>query len=172
MNQRVEPITGPTISVFEGDPLSAEPQPPSTAGSPEHPVGTGAPAPLLPIAVPPAPTGHQPPAQPVLGAERSPGVVALLSIVTLGLYLIYWWYTVNREMRDFARTAQPTHPLASASPGTSTLAVTLGAFIIVPVWVTAHSTARRVGEAMSLSCRRMTGPTRRCTCSCSRSGDC
>ena len=88
---------------------------------------------------------------PVLGVERDPTVVAVLSIVTLGLYLIYWWYTVNREMRDFARTVQPTHPLATSSPGTSTLAVTLGAFVIVPLFVTAHSTARRVCEAMSLS---------------------
>jgi hypothetical protein len=91
------------------------------------------------------------PTTPVLGTERSPNVVAVLTIVTLGLYLIYWWYTVNREMRDFARSAQPTHPLAASSPGTSTLAVTLGALIIVPVFVTAHSTARRVCEAMSLS---------------------
>jgi hypothetical protein len=94
---------------------------------------------------------YAPPTTPVLGAERDPGVVALLTIVTLGLYLIYWWYTVNREMRDFARTVQPTHPLAASSPGTSTLALTLGALVIVPVFVTAHSTARRVGEAMSLS---------------------
>ena len=41
--------------------------------------------------------------------------------------MIYWWYTVNRELRDFARTVQPTHPLAASSPGTSTLALTLGA---------------------------------------------
>ncbi len=89
--------------------------------------------------------------QPMLGTERSPGIVALLSIVTIGLYLIYWWYSVNREMRDFARSVQPTHSLAGGSPGTSTLALTLGAFIIVPVWVTAHSTARRVGETMTLT---------------------
>ena len=88
---------------------------------------------------------------PVLGTERNPNVVAVLTIVTFGLYLIYWWYIVNREMRDFARTVQPMHPLAATRPGTSTLAVTLGALIIVPVFVTAHSTARRVGEAMSLS---------------------
>ena len=94
---------------------------------------------------------YAPPTTPVLGAERDPGVVALLTIVTLGLYLIYWWHTVNREMRDFARTVQPTHPLAASSPGASTLALTLGALVIVPVFVTAHSTARRVGEAMSLS---------------------
>ena len=97
------------------------------------------------------PAGTAPPTTPVLGTERSPSVVAVLTIVTLGLYLIYWWYIVNREMRDFARTVQPTHPLATTSPGTSTLAITLGALIIVPVFVTAHSTARRVGEAMSLS---------------------
>jgi hypothetical protein len=55
---------------------------------------------------------------PVLGTERNPNVVAVLTIVTFGLYLIYWWYIVNREMRDFARTVQPTHPLAVTSPGT------------------------------------------------------
>ena len=53
---------------------------------------------------------YAPPATPVLGAERDPGVVALLTIVTLGIYSIYWWYTVNRELRDFARTVQPGLP--------------------------------------------------------------
>ncbi len=104
--------------------------------------------PAAPLAVVPQPTIAQ---RAVPGVERRPGIVALLSFVTLGLYLIYWWYTVNREMRDFARSVQPTHPLASASPGVSTLAVTLGSLVVVPVFVTAHSTARRVGETMTLS---------------------
>ena len=131
--------------------MSTEPQHPPFAASTPLGATTTDPAPRSPFPVPPAPAGYAPPTTPVLGAERSPGVVALLTIVTLGLYLIYWWYTVNREMRDFARTVQPTHPLAATSPGTSTLAMTLGALVIVPVFVTAHSTARRVGEAMSLS---------------------
>jgi hypothetical protein len=75
----------------------------------------------------------------------------MLTILTLGLYGIYWWYTINRELRDFARSVQPTHPLAGSSPGTSTVALTLGALLVVPVFVTAHSTARRVGEAMTLA---------------------
>ena len=131
--------------------MSTEPQPPPFAASTPHGATTTDPAPRPTSPVTPASAGYAPPTMPVVGAERSPNVVALLSIVTLGLYLIYWWYTVNREMRDFARTVQPTHPLAASSPGTSTLAVTLGALIIVPVFVTAHSTARRVCEAMRLS---------------------
>ena len=131
--------------------MSTEPQhAPFAAGTP-YGATTTDPASRSPFPVPPAPAGYAPPTTPVLGAERNPNVVAVLSIVTFGLYLIYWWYTVNREMRDFARSVQPTHPLAASSPGTSTLAVTLGAFVIVPVFVTAHSTARRVCEAMSLS---------------------
>jgi hypothetical protein len=86
-----------------------------------------------------------------LGVERGPVFVLVLSILTIGLYGIYWWYVVNREMRDFARSAQPTHPLAGSSPLTSVLALALGWILIVPVFVTAHSTARRVGDAMTLS---------------------
>ena len=131
--------------------MSTQPQHAPFAAGTTYGATTTDPASQSPFPVPPAAAGCAPPTTPVLGAERNPNVVAVLSIVTFGLYLIYWWYTVNREMRDFARSVQPTHPLAASSPGTSTLAVTLGAFVIVPIFVTAHSTARRVGEAMSLS---------------------
>ncbi len=120
--------------------------PPESPGAPSRRV-EGAPSSAVFHQAPAGPLS----AQPVLGVERNPGVIVLLSVVTVGLYLIYWWYCVNREVRDFARTAQPTHPLAGASPGMSTLALTLGSFVIVPLFVTAHATARRVGEAMSLA---------------------
>ena len=107
---------------------------------------------------------------PVLGVERSPNVVAVLTIVTLGLYLIYWWYIVNREMRDFARTVQPTHPLATSRPGTSTSrsrsARSSSCRCSSP---RTRPPAASVRRWPCPACRRMTGPARRCTCSCSRS---
>ena len=34
---------------------------------------------------------------------RSPVAVAILSVITLGIYLIFWWYFINREMADYGR---------------------------------------------------------------------
>jgi Domain of unknown function (DUF4234) len=34
---------------------------------------------------------------------RSPWAVALLPIVTLGIYHLVWWYRINRELRDYGR---------------------------------------------------------------------
>jgi hypothetical protein len=35
------------------------------------------------------------------GTWRSPAKTWLLFIVTLSLYDIYWWFQVNRELRDY-----------------------------------------------------------------------
>jgi hypothetical protein len=35
-----------------------------------------------------------------LGKIRSPGIVILLSIVTLGIYGLYWQYSTFKEMKD------------------------------------------------------------------------
>jgi Domain of unknown function (DUF4234) len=83
---------------------------------------------------------------------RSPVAVAILAVITLGIYSWFWWYFINREMRDFGR-ARGTDELGT-SPGRSVLAVTLGALIIVPaIWsiVTTfkrvQATQRLVGES-------------------------
>ena len=34
---------------------------------------------------------------------RNPLGVVGLSIITIGIYYIFWWYFINREMRDFGR---------------------------------------------------------------------
>ena len=33
---------------------------------------------------------------------RGPVAVWLLSVVTLGIYVLVWWYKINREVREFA----------------------------------------------------------------------
>jgi hypothetical protein len=79
---------------------------------------------------------------------RSPLGVAVLSVVTLGIYAIFWYYFINREMRDLG-AAHNTDELGT-SPGTSVLAVTLGAFIIVPAVISLINTFKRVQAAQRL----------------------
>jgi Domain of unknown function (DUF4234) len=38
---------------------------------------------------------------------RDPWMVVGLSVVTLGIYTIYWWYEINRELRDFGYLRSP-----------------------------------------------------------------
>ncbi len=61
---------------------------------------------------------------------RSIWWVVVLTIVTIGIYIFFWWYFVNREMADYGR-ARGTTELGD-SPGKSLLAITLGALVIVP----------------------------------------
>ena len=72
---------------------------------------------------------------------RNPLGVVGLSIITLGIYYIFWWYYINREMRDFGR-ARGTD--LGQNPGNSVLAITLGALIIVPAIVTLWTTSDRI----------------------------
>jgi hypothetical protein len=80
---------------------------------------------------------------------REPLGVALLVLVTLGIYWFVWYYKVNREMSDFGR-ARGTDELGD-SPGTSLLAVTLGALIIVPAIISVYNTFQRVQAAARLT---------------------
>jgi hypothetical protein len=72
---------------------------------------------------------------------RNPLGVVGLSIITIGIYYVFWWYFINREMRDFGR-ARGTD--LGQNPGNSVLALTLGALIIVPAIVTLWTTCDRI----------------------------
>ena len=76
-------------------------------------------------------------------------VVAILSIVTFGIYVIFWWYVVNREMADLGR-ARGTNELGT-SPGTSVVAITLGALVIVPAIMSIIGTFKRVQATQRLT---------------------
>jgi hypothetical protein len=80
---------------------------------------------------------------------RNVVAVAILSFITLGVYVIFWWYYVNREMADYGR-ALGTAELGD-SPGKSTLALFPGALIIVPAIWTTVTTFKRVQAAQRLS---------------------
>ena len=88
---------------------------------------------------------------------RNPLGVVALSIVTIGIYYVFWWYFINREMRDLGRARNRD---LGQSPGQSVLAITLGALIIVPALVTLWRTSARIEssqEAVGLG-NRVSGP--------------
>jgi Domain of unknown function (DUF4234) len=88
---------------------------------------------------------------------RNPLAVVGLSLITIGVYYFFWWYFINREMRDLGRARNTD---LGQNPGQSVLAITLGALIIVPAIVTLWTTSGRIEssqEAVGID-RRVSGP--------------
>jgi Domain of unknown function (DUF4234) len=79
---------------------------------------------------------------------RNPLGVVGLSLITIGVYYVFWWYFINREMRDFGR-ARGTD--LGQNPGNSVLALTLGALVIVPAIVTLWRTCDRVQRTQEVA---------------------
>jgi hypothetical protein len=79
---------------------------------------------------------------------RNLWIVALLLVVTFGIYYYFWYYLIKRELRDFGAAHDRT--LASISPGMGVLAMTIGWLIIVPPFVSAWRTVRHVQLAERL----------------------
>ena len=91
---------------------------------------------------------------PIQGAASTAKVrsvvwVIVLPLITLGIYAFFWWYFIHRELRDYGR-AKGTTKLGT-SPGTSLLAITLGALIIVPALVSIYNGFKRVQAAQRLA---------------------
>ena len=80
---------------------------------------------------------------------RSIWAPALLPLVTLAIYLFFWWYYINREMAEYGK-AKGSNELGD-SPGKSVLAITLGALIIVPWVLSTINTFKRVQTAQKMA---------------------
>ena len=80
---------------------------------------------------------------------RNPLGVVGLTIITLGIYGIFWYYFVNKEMASFG-AAKNTDELGD-SPGTSVLAITLGALVIVPAFVSIYHSWQRLNAGERLT---------------------
>ena len=74
--------------------------------------------------------------------------VPVLAIVTLGIYHVFWWYFINREMADLGRANR--RPELGDNPIMSVVAVTIGAFIIVPPFVSFWRTLKRIETSQNL----------------------
>jgi hypothetical protein len=79
---------------------------------------------------------------------RSPWAVALLPIITLGIYHLVWWYRINRELRDYGYAKEND---LGQNPTNSLLALFPGGIIIVPALVTYWRGFHRVQTASSLA---------------------
>jgi len=75
-----------------------------------------------------------------MGKTRNIFLVWLVwPLITIGIYHFVWWFKINRETRDL-------DPEIEVSPGIAVVAITLGALIIVPPWVSIFKTGDRIGR--------------------------
>jgi Domain of unknown function (DUF4234) len=80
---------------------------------------------------------------------RNPLGVLALGLITLGIYHIFWWYFINREMADYGRANG--EPRLGDNPLMSVLAVTIGALVVIPVFVSLWRTNKRIETAQNLA---------------------
>ena len=100
----------------------------------------------------PLPANHVQLAPGAVAKIRNPILVVVFSLITLGIYQVFWWYYANREMADYGR-ARGTNELGD-NPTKSTLALFPGALIVVPAIWTTVTTFKRIQAA-----QRLTGQT-------------
>lgn len=81
---------------------------------------------------------------------RNPWAVALLPIITLGIYHLVWWYRINKELKAYGEAKG--YDLGQ-NPTNSLLALFPGALIIVPALVTYWRGTKRVQGASKISGR-------------------
>lgn len=75
-----------------------------------------------------------------LGKDRSPASVLGLSIITLGIYYLVWYYKINNEIRHH-------DPDIKVSPGWAVAAVSIGAILLfIPPLVSSYTTAARIRQ--------------------------
>jgi hypothetical protein len=81
---------------------------------------------------------------------RSPWAVALLPIITLGIYHLVWWYRINCELRDYGRARGRD---LGQNPTNSVLALFPGGLIIIPPLISYWRGTERVQEAARIGGR-------------------
>ena len=79
---------------------------------------------------------------------RNPWAVALLPIITLGIYHLVWWYKINKELKAYGEAKG--YDLGQ-NPTNSVLALFPGGLIIIPALVTYWRGTKRVQGASKLS---------------------
>ena len=78
---------------------------------------------------------------------RNPLGVLGLGLITLGIYHIFWWYFINREMADYGEANGV--PELGDNPMLSVIAITFGALIIIPPFVSLWRTLKRIETAQN-----------------------
>jgi hypothetical protein len=86
---------------------------------------------------------------------RNPWAVFGLTLITLGIYQVFWYYRINREMADWG---EATDTDLGDSPGTSVLAITLGAIILIPFLISVYHTGQRIERSQRAAGRVTISP--------------
>src|SRR5690242_20613928 len=79
---------------------------------------------------------------------RNPWAVALLPIVTLGIYHLVWWYRISKELKAYGEAKG--YDLGQ-SPVNSLLALFPGGIIVVPALVSYWRGTKRVQGASKIT---------------------
>jgi hypothetical protein len=153
-----------TEHVADSGAQTVDPIPQTAPPPPPGPSGGIAPAPWS--APGPGPSGGISPVQSIqqptigqvhyhtrrVGKTRNPWGVWLLSIVTLGIYGLYWYYKVNEETREYS-------PTVNVQPGIALLAYMFGWLTCgIATIVTIVHTGGRISQ-----CQQMTTTRARCS---------
>ena len=72
--------------------------------------------------------------------KRNPLGVLGLTVITLGIYFLYWYWKINDELRLYKRDE-------SISPTRSLMAMLFGWLIIVPPFIAMYNTSKHVRDA-------------------------
>ena len=80
---------------------------------------------------------------------RSFWVGFALSVLTLGVYGLFWYYFVNDELKDVG-SAKGDDNLAQSSPMTSVIAIFIGGWLIVPPFLSIYNYGLRIKRAQRL----------------------
>jgi hypothetical protein len=81
---------------------------------------------------------------------RNPWAVALLPIITLGIYHLVWWYKINKEMKAYGESKGYD---LGRNPMNSLLALFPGGIIIIPALITYWNGTKRVQGTSALANR-------------------
>jgi hypothetical protein len=81
---------------------------------------------------------------------RNPWAVALLPIITLGIYHLVWWYRINKELKAYGEAKG--YDLGQ-NPTNSVLALFPGGIIIIPALITYWRGTKRVMGASKVAGR-------------------
>ena len=76
------------------------------------------------------------------GKIRNPLGVVGLGLITFGIYILFWYFYVNKEMAEVGQ-AKGTEECGT-NPTTSVLALIPGGFIIVPPFVSEYNACKRL----------------------------
>lgn len=79
---------------------------------------------------------------------RNPWAVALLPIVTLGIYHLVWWYKINKELKAYGEAKGFD---LGQNPTNSVLALFPGGIIVIPALVSYWRGTKRVMGAAKVT---------------------